>query len=147
MSEETKRALEALGSYSGDAPVETPRKNWTVERYYAPLRLVYKRIWADRKHEKSDQGCLQDVIFAVKCTVVLERLCPALLVPGAHNGLPGLCLYPHSWKVLSLLTAVWKRWQKRHVEGFFSESNIGKPQKEKITWQYRKIYRWEVLCF
>lgn len=66
-----------------EAPIGTPAAIGRLERYHAPLKLAYKRIWTDTRSPTSDRNCLHLVVSAIQYTVGPEELCADLLVSDA----------------------------------------------------------------
>lgn len=76
-------STEAFGVYLDEATVEALGAIATVERYHAPLRLAYERIYAATDHQTSELECLRLAVFTVGCTFEAEGLCPTLFLFGA----------------------------------------------------------------
>jgi hypothetical protein len=66
-------------------PVEAHNSIGKVEKYYTPLRRVYKIIRTELKEEGiDDEVCLQMAVKAINDTVGPNGLVPTLLVFGAY---------------------------------------------------------------
>lgn len=77
-----KYNAKSQGIYIKEAPRETPTSIGTGERYHAPLRVAYNRIWPDLDRRKTDGNCLGMAVFSVKSNMGTEGLCTTLLVFG-----------------------------------------------------------------
>lgn len=68
-----------------EAPMEFPRSIVVVERYYAPLKEAFPKIWRDGGMETTDEECISKTVFAVNSTAGPEGLFHILLVFGANS--------------------------------------------------------------
>lgn len=84
VSKEFRSKAEAAGIRLSEAPIENPGSIGIVERYHAPLRRAYQKIWKSLdRAEASDVECLKMAVYANNSTIGSEGLCPILLVYGA----------------------------------------------------------------
>lgn len=52
----------------------------SVERYHAPMRIAYKKAFAEMDRQTSDQEFFHLVVFAVSCMAGPQDLCRVVLV-------------------------------------------------------------------
>lgn len=90
---EMRESLEAYRVRLDEPLIETSAEIGTVERYHAPLTLVYEQIRTEAGVGTSDQECLQLAAFVKKWTIGSDVLFPALLDTGAvpRPGKNGSC--------------------------------------------------------
>lgn len=105
-SKEMREFVEGFGIRLDKATIERPDRIGVVEKYHVPVRLAYDRIYADTNRYKSDQECLQVVVFAINRKAGPESVWSVMLVLEARSGQAWTVLAPSQLKQAELIDRV-----------------------------------------